>query len=104
MKVTLRTLVLAAIVFTLVALPTVALAAGGQPVTAAVSTVLTAAGETGLGYWPPPPPPPGPPHYPPPYHPPHCGAGGPAVAGKSAQRARSVRLRVRFHRQALAAD
>ncbi len=74
MKVTLRTLVLAAIVLTLVALPTVALAAGGQPVTAAVSTVLTSAGETGLGHWPPPPPPPGPPHYPPPHYPPHCGA------------------------------
>jgi len=71
MKVKLRTVVLAAIVLTLVALPTVALAASGQPVTAAVSTVLTAAGNTGLGHWPPPPPPPGPPHYPPPYYPPH---------------------------------
>ena len=63
MKVTLRTFVFAAIVLTLVALPAVALAAGGQPVTTAVSTVLTAAGETGFGLWPPPPPgpPPGPP-------------------------------------------
>jgi hypothetical protein len=50
MKMTLRTCVLAAIVLALAALPTVALAAGGQPVTAAVSAVLTAAGETGLGY------------------------------------------------------
>ena len=74
MKVTLRTFVFAAIVLSLVALPAVALAATGQPVTAGVSTVLTAAGNTGLGHWPPPPPPPGPPHHPPPYYPPHCGA------------------------------
>ncbi len=78
MKVKLRTLLLAAIVLTLVALPTVALAASGQPVMAAGSTVFAAAGDTGIGHWPPPPCPPHhaphyPPYYPPP-PPPHCGA------------------------------
>jgi hypothetical protein len=59
MRASLRIFVLIAVVLTLVALPSVVMAAGGQSFSATVATMFGAAGGNDVGHRPPPPPPPG---------------------------------------------
>ena len=102
MRASLRIFVLIAVVLTLVALPSVVMAAGGQSLSATVATMFGASGGDEVGHRPPPPPPPGgtvpyptprphppvppppPPPPPPPVHPtavPSAGGALPATVG-----------------------